>query len=251
MLIHLKEMRTNLILLCGGEGHRLRPLTNDLIPKSLVKVSHKPLIEYSIDSMSSTNVTKFIFAIDYKSEQMKAWINENYKGKIPYEYTYQIDDGIVGAIQSAIRRVDSDDFIVCNTDETRYKYDLQDALETHVKNKRVCTMIVSKENMLFRHRYVQINKKNLITQTYLKNQYYKSHPAIKGYVNNGMLLFNTQVMLQYIRTVTEKSWSAIIDPLVQKRQVYAYQHNYPGYFNVGTPREYEEACSFYSRHLNM
>ena len=51
------------IILCGGKGMRLRPLTNTL-PKPLININNKPILEYIILHLKKYNFTKYVIATD-------------------------------------------------------------------------------------------------------------------------------------------------------------------------------------------
>lgn len=74
------------IILAGGKGSRLRPLTNTQ-PKPLVKVLGKPLIEYALETLTSL-VDELIILIGYKGELVKEYFGSNYRG-IPITYVDQ------------------------------------------------------------------------------------------------------------------------------------------------------------------
>ncbi len=54
------------IILCGGKGMRLRPLTEDM-PKSLIEINGKPILYYIISHLLKYGVNKIIIASGYKS----------------------------------------------------------------------------------------------------------------------------------------------------------------------------------------
>ena len=62
---------TTAFVLAGGEGIRLRPLTDNL-PKNLVPVAGKPLAEHTVDLLEKNGVKRVIFAVGYKKEMMKS-----------------------------------------------------------------------------------------------------------------------------------------------------------------------------------
>ena len=75
--INFKKNLTVLIL-CGGKGLRLRPITNDL-PKPLIPISGKPVLHYIINQCLKYNLDKFIIATGYKSEKINQFVNNNFR----------------------------------------------------------------------------------------------------------------------------------------------------------------------------
>ena len=73
------------VLLCGGLGTRLRPLTYD-IPKSLVDIQGKPLLEHLVSLFKKYGVTEIFFSVGYMGEQVKEYFGDGSKFGIKAEY---------------------------------------------------------------------------------------------------------------------------------------------------------------------
>ena len=58
------------IILCGGKGLRLRPITKD-IPKPLIKIGEKPILFYIIKHLLKYKIKNFIIATGYKSKKIE------------------------------------------------------------------------------------------------------------------------------------------------------------------------------------
>jgi mannose-1-phosphate guanylyltransferase len=105
------------IILAGGLGMRLRPLTDDK-PKALVKVKGRPLSEYQIDWMAKEGgIEAVTFACGYKWEKLQEHFGDKYSG-IPIDYSVEDEPlGTGGGIKKAILRHSSEDsFVVTNGD---------------------------------------------------------------------------------------------------------------------------------------
>ena len=72
MTLNIEQFKKNLtvIVLCEGKGQRLRPLTSD-IPKPLIKIRNKALLEYIINHLLKFNIKNIIVASGYKSHLIK------------------------------------------------------------------------------------------------------------------------------------------------------------------------------------
>lgn len=67
------------VILAAGKGTRLMPLTKD-IPKCLVKINNKSLIEYSIEALKSIGIKKVVVVIGYMGYKIKEKLGYNYSG---------------------------------------------------------------------------------------------------------------------------------------------------------------------------
>ncbi|WP_282629956.1 nucleotidyltransferase family protein [Empedobacter sedimenti] len=103
------------VLMAGGEGKRLRPLT-ETTPKPLLKVGDKPIIEYNIDRLINFGVKTINLSINYLGEQLVDYFGDGSKKEIDIKYVKE--DKPLGTIGS-ILLVDTfhnDDIIVMNSD---------------------------------------------------------------------------------------------------------------------------------------
>ena len=71
-----KKIKNKMIILCGGRGKRMGNLTNKM-PKPLIQVAYKPIIEHKLNYYKSQGLTDFIFCLGYKSNQLKKFLKKN------------------------------------------------------------------------------------------------------------------------------------------------------------------------------
>ena len=79
MSLNISKIKNSLsvIILCGGEGQRLRPLT-EKIPKPLVKIKNKAIIEYIINHFLKYKIENIIIVTGYKHNVLRNFINKKY-----------------------------------------------------------------------------------------------------------------------------------------------------------------------------
>lgn len=78
------------LLLAAGLGTRLRPVTN-YIPKCLVPINGKPLLEYWLENLTKVGVEQFLINTNYLHEQIEEYVkNSKYKGKITLVYEEEL-----------------------------------------------------------------------------------------------------------------------------------------------------------------
>lgn len=103
------------VIMAGGKGERLRPLTSS-IPKPLLKVGDKPIIEYNIDSFRHHGISKCWISINYLGDQLENFArekqDENFVIKTIRE-DYPM--GTIGSIK-LIEKIDKETIMVCNSD---------------------------------------------------------------------------------------------------------------------------------------
>ena len=104
------------IILAGGRGKRLRPIT-DKIPKPLIPINNKPLIERTIKYLKKYGITEIIISSGYKSNLIEKFLKKkkNFGCKIIFS-TEKIPLGTGGAIKKALKHVNEKSFLVLNGD---------------------------------------------------------------------------------------------------------------------------------------
>ena len=80
MSVNISKIKNSLsvIILCGGEGQRLRPLT-EKVPKPLIKIKNKAIIEYIINHFYKYKIKNIIITTGYKHKLLKQFIYKKYK----------------------------------------------------------------------------------------------------------------------------------------------------------------------------
>jgi len=104
------------IILAGGRGKRLRPIT-DKIPKPLIPINNKPLIERTIKYLKKYDITEIIISSGYKSNLIEKFLKK--KKNFGCEIIFSNEKtplGTGGAIKKALRHVDEESFLVLNGD---------------------------------------------------------------------------------------------------------------------------------------
>ena len=116
-------------LLAAGRGKRLKPLTNE-IPKPLIDIAGKPLIQYKLEALKEIGVRDVVINISYMKERFhEQYLNWKSLG-MNIELSYEEDLlGTGGGIGKVIDFFNDQDFIVCSSDVWT-EYDLNNLLIT-------------------------------------------------------------------------------------------------------------------------
>jgi len=103
------------VILAGGRGSRFGSLTLQ-IPKPLVKVTGKPLIEHTLESLPSV-VTEIIVVVGYLGTKIISWLGNEYQGR-NIKYIHQEKAGTGGALLAAKNDLVKEDyFLVLGSDD--------------------------------------------------------------------------------------------------------------------------------------
>jgi len=115
------------VILCGGQGTRLRPVIGDL-PKGLAPVAGRPFSEYILDNLVEQGVSKIVLCVRKDQLQAIPYVEDiSYsKSGVDAKLVYSVEDtplGTGGALRNALPLLDSDPVLVLNGD-TFCKFDL-------------------------------------------------------------------------------------------------------------------------------
>ncbi len=104
------------LILAGGYGKRLRPYT-DKIPKPMIQIGGKPILEFQLQWLKNQGVKDFIFLVGYRADEIIKYFDDGSKWGV--NILYSIEDtpaGTAGAIYNARNLIDRDEFLVVNGD---------------------------------------------------------------------------------------------------------------------------------------
>jgi mannose-1-phosphate guanylyltransferase len=205
------------IILAGGQGKRLRPLTNG-IPKCLVPVNGEPMLDHHLRWLRQYKIDKIVVACGYKWEK----IREHYGQKL----VYSVEDeplGTGGAIRLALDQIEGDQFIVVNSD------DLNNADLSRLWKTGANTVAISR----FKSQFGIVDTEgDMITD-------FRQKPLLPFWANMGLYLLEKK--LRY--PVNGAIETEILPQLAKKRQLKAFRHE--GYWvTINTMKELEEAAEF-------
>lgn len=118
-IIDISEKKTILpisaLLMAGGRGERLKPLT-DTVPKPMLKVGEKPIIEHNIDRLISYGVNEIFISVKYLKETIIEYFGDGSNKGITIKYVEEDEPlGTLGAL-SLIPKISNDDLLVMNSD---------------------------------------------------------------------------------------------------------------------------------------
>ena len=127
------------IIMAGGKGSRLSPLTND-IPKPLVKIIDKPVMQCIIELLKSHNITEIGVTLGYKADKIIDYFGMGEDFGVNLTYFIENEPlGTAGSVKGALNFL-SDTFLVISGDAYT-DIDLSRAIEFHYAKNSSFTLI--------------------------------------------------------------------------------------------------------------
>lgn len=126
------------VIMAGGEGTRLRPLTC-AFPKPLAHICGKPIMHYVIELLARHGVEEAAVTLMYLPEQIKAYFGEEYAGvKLTY-FTEESPLGTAGSVKNTMDFIGEEDFLVISAD-AMCDFDLSGLMAAHRESAAAATI---------------------------------------------------------------------------------------------------------------
>ena len=121
----------DVLILCGGQGSRLRGVLPERTPKAMAEIDGRPFLDHLTSYLFSTGFEKFILCLGYQPELIERYFADQPR----FEFSRENDGplGTGGAIANALPIIGSDFFFVINGD-TYCQLDFADILKNHLES---------------------------------------------------------------------------------------------------------------------
>lgn len=233
------------VILAGGLGTRLRPLTEQ-VPKPMVPINGKPYLEYQINYLKKFGITNILILTGYLGEQVVEYFGDGSKYKVNISYSKEeIPLGTGGAIKLAEAQLE-DEFLVIYGDSF-LPINYRDLISFYHAHKKSSLLIAyhdeAKKTPVPNNLAVS---ENFVVQKYEKNS---TDPTLK-YVESGVLILKKS-LTELIPLDQKCSLEETIFPqLIEKSNLVAYITKDP-FYDIGTPDRLETITEYLSHHGDL
>ena len=226
---------TQAVILCGGEGQRMKPITYE-VPKPLITISDKPILEYIVRHLKSEGITDIILVVDYKHEKIISYFG---KGRaIGVNIRYIIEDkphGTGGFLKSAKGMV-NDTFLLLYGDVLS-TVDISDMLATHRSNRVLATMALTTTSDTTSYGVAKL-KGEKITGFIEKPS---AGEAPSNLINAGVFMLEPEILDKVPTAEDDKIMiESVFEELAKAGKLAGYVYD-GKWFHLDTPEMYEKA----------
>ena len=225
------------VLMAGGSGTRLRPLTCDL-PKPMVPILNRPIAEHIINLLKRHHITEVIATLHYLPDVLRDYFQDG--GDFGVQMTYAVEEdqplGTAGCVKNIAELLD-ETFLVISGDSIT-DFDLTGAIEFHKKNKSKATLILTRVPNPIEFGVVITDAEGRITRFLEKPS---TSEIFSDTVNTGTYILEPEV-LEYLPANVECDFSKDLFPLLLDKNEPMYGYVADGYWcDVGHLDAYREA----------
>ncbi len=225
------------IIISGGWGTRLRPLTCT-IPKSLIPVVNKPVIERQMLLLKSAGITDIILAVSIMADTIQKFFKDGKRLGVKIQYTDEKEPlGTAGAVKLAEDHLKDDNFFMLNGDVI-LNFDFKEMIKVHQKNKGlgvIASKIVPDPS---RYGVIIADEKSNKIIKFLEKADYKPPDGenIPMPINAGVYLLEPDIF-QYIAPKKKVSMEREVFPVLSNEEK-LYHYSIPGIWkDIGKPGE--------------
>lgn len=225
------------VLMAGGSGTRLRPLTCDL-PKPMVPILNRPIAEHIINLLKRHQITEIIATLHYLPDVMREHFGDGADFGVQMTYAVEEDQplGTAGCVKNIAELLDRT-FLVISGDSIT-DFDLTAAIEFHRRKQSKATLVLTRvpDPMEFG---VVITDENQRINRFLEKP--STSEIFSDTVNTGTYILEPEV-LDYLPADRECDFSKDLFPLLLEKGEPMYGYIAEGYWcDVGQLDVYREA----------
>ena len=179
-LTEREKINLPVVIMAGGKGTRLKPITN-VIPKPLVPIGDKTILETILDQFMEIGCTKFYMSVNYKADIMKYYLSQlDHKYDIEF-FQEEKPLGTIGSV-SLLKGKITTPFFVSNCDSIN-EQDYRDVYDYHVSNHNDLTIVTMVKSFKIPYGVIETGEDGLMTALSEK-------PELTFQVNTGVYILN-------------------------------------------------------------
>lgn len=179
-----KKIELPVVIMAGGKGTRLRPITN-VLPKPLIPIGEKTILEVIMDQFEKIGCHKFYMSINYKADMIKYYLSQ-----LDHHYNiefFQEEEplGTIGSV-SLLKGKITTPFFVSNCDSIN-EQDYRDVYDYHVNNRNDMTIVTMVKSTQIPYGVIETGEDGLMIDL-------KEKPEYTYMVNSGVYILNPELI---------------------------------------------------------
>ena len=181
-LVQRNQINLPVVIMAGGKGTRLKPITN-VIPKPLVPIGEKTILEVIMDQFEAIGCQKFYMSVNYKSDMLRFYLDQ-------LEHKYDIDFfeeekplGTIGSV-ALLKGTINTPFFVSNCDIV-IDQDMRDVFDYHCQNNNDLTIVTAVKSFQIPYGVIETGENGLMTAL-------KEKPELTYMINTGVYILNSE-----------------------------------------------------------
>lgn len=238
-LLDLRQTVTMLplsaILMAGGRGERLRPLTLDT-PKPLLKVGNRPIIDYNIEMMARAGITDITVTTNYLAEQLDAHFAAPVAGVSVKTVREPMALGTIGSA-SLVKRDNPDGATLIMNSDLLTSVNLEEMWLRHTDNHADITIAAVPYNVSVPYAVLMTDGAEVKALT--------EKPSMSFWANAGIYIIANRLLDSLSADRRTDATDLIEQAIAHGRRVVYYPLK-GTWIDIGSPADYRHACDLMS-----
>lgn len=224
------------VIQAGGKGTRVRELTLDKIPKPLLEINGKPMLEWQIENLIKAEIREFIIIIGYLGDRIEAYFGDGSKWGIKISYIRETEPlGSAGALYYLKDRGDKDFLLVFG--DVMFDISWRRFIDFHERKGGLATLLVHPNSHPCDSDLVVLDDENKVLSFDYKN--HARNYFYENCVNAGIYILSADVLKCFHEVQKADLEKDILLPLMKEEKVYGYRT--PEYVkDAGTPKRFQK-----------
>ncbi|MFH1598225.1 MAG: nucleotidyltransferase family protein [Patescibacteria group bacterium] len=229
------------VILAGGKGIKMRPLTYEM-PKAMIPVKGKPILEYIVDSLRDSGIKDIIVLIGPLGEKIKEYFGDGSRFGVKIKYVKEKETaGTGGALRQLEKTTGLDSFILVYGD-VLVELNYHDLIEFHTSHNGFATVALTSVAEPYEYGAVKLHGENVVDFIEKPEKGSKASHLI----SSGVYIIEPEVY-DYLSKKSPLSLEKDVLPkLIDKKKVLGYPFE-GKWFDVSTPEIYEQVLKEWNR----
>jgi mannose-1-phosphate guanylyltransferase len=225
------------VILAGGLGTRLQPYTF-FIPKPMLPLGNKPLLEYIIDWLKNAgDINHIVICVSYLHRTIEDYFEDGSRFGVKIEYARSERPlATAGQLKTAEKLLEDDSF-VCIYGDSIYEFNLRKMIRQHKDSKAFVTMALLQYSTKLKYGFIDVNGQDRVTS-------WREKPEIRGLINIGSYIMEPRFLKIIPKSASFGMDDAVRKALEQGRTVKGFRID-SGFIDIGDKKSYLDAYKQY------
>lgn len=219
------------VILAGGLGTRLRPLTLKT-PKPMLPLGKKPILEHLINWNKKNGVKSIVLCVSYRKEKIQDYFKDGKKFGVNIEYAVSKKPlATAGQLKTAEEFID--DTFVCVYGDSIFDFSLRNMIKQHKAKKSFTTMSLYEYKTNLQYGVIHSSKTGKVTS-------WEEKPEIKANINMGCYVMEPGI-LKYIPKNKPYGMDDVIKKAMKNKKLVSSFVTKKGFLDIGNKESYKQA----------